>query len=67
MLKNTSLLEAKLTACQHENITFIKKSNPTLLVDNMILVSGEIARTTDFKQDYLSTIQNEMPNGKMIR
>jgi len=42
----------KLTACQQEKIVFIKKSDPTLLVDNMILVSGEIARTTDFETGF---------------
>jgi 7,8-dihydropterin-6-yl-methyl-4-(beta-D-ribofuranosyl)aminobenzene 5'-phosphate synthase len=39
----------KLTACHQEKIAFVKKTDPTLLVDNMILVSGEIARTTDFE------------------
>ncbi|WP_141241592.1 MBL fold metallo-hydrolase [Methanosarcina spelaei] len=42
----------KLTACQQEKIAFIEKSDPTLLVDNMVLVSGEIARTTDFETGF---------------
>jgi 7,8-dihydropterin-6-yl-methyl-4-(beta-D-ribofuranosyl)aminobenzene 5'-phosphate synthase len=33
-----------------KNITFIEKSVPSLLADNMILVSGEIPRTTDFEK-----------------
>ena len=42
----------KLTASQQEKIAFVKKTDPTLLVDNMILVSGEIARTTDFETGF---------------
>lgn len=42
----------QLTACQQEKIDFVKKTGPTLLVDNMILVSGEIARTTDFETGF---------------
>ncbi|WP_291565522.1 MULTISPECIES: MBL fold metallo-hydrolase [unclassified Clostridium] len=42
----------KLTALQQEKITFVKKTDPTLLVDNMILVSGEIPRTTDFEKGF---------------
>lgn len=42
----------KLTALQQEKITFVKKSGPTLLVDDMILVSGEIPRTTDFETGF---------------
>lgn len=35
-----------------DNITFIEKEDPTLLSDNMILVSGEIDRTTDFEKGF---------------
>jgi 7,8-dihydropterin-6-yl-methyl-4-(beta-D-ribofuranosyl)aminobenzene 5'-phosphate synthase len=42
----------KLTTLQQEKITILKRSEPTLLVDNMILVSGEIARTTDFETGF---------------
>jgi Metal-dependent hydrolases of the beta-lactamase superfamily II len=42
----------KLTARQQEKIAFVKKSDPTLLVGNMIFVSGEIARTTDFETGF---------------
>ena len=37
--------------CQ-KNITFIENNDPTLLLDNMILVSGEIDRTTDFEKGF---------------
>ena len=40
----------KIADLRRENITYIEKKDPTLLVDNMILVSGEIARTTDFEK-----------------
>ncbi|AKB80827.1 7,8 dihydropteroate synthase (methanopterin) [Methanosarcina barkeri 3] len=42
----------KLTTCQQKKVAFIEKSDPTLLVDNMVLVSGEIARTTDFETGF---------------
>jgi 7,8-dihydropterin-6-yl-methyl-4-(beta-D-ribofuranosyl)aminobenzene 5'-phosphate synthase len=42
----------ELTALQQEKIFFVKKSNPTLLADNMILISGEIPRTTDFETGF---------------
>ncbi|HBF37590.1 MAG TPA: MBL fold metallo-hydrolase [Firmicutes bacterium] len=42
----------QLTALQQEKIAFVKKADPTLLVDNMMLVSGEIARTTDFETGF---------------
>jgi 7,8-dihydropterin-6-yl-methyl-4-(beta-D-ribofuranosyl)aminobenzene 5'-phosphate synthase len=41
----------RLTAFQ-EKITFIQKKDPTLLFDDMILVSGEIARTTNFETGF---------------
>ncbi|CQR72605.1 ribonuclease Z [Sporomusa ovata DSM 2662] len=42
----------KLTASQQEKIVFINTVDPTLLGDDMILVSGEIARTTDFETGF---------------
>lgn len=36
-----------------DHITFIETKDPTLLSDNMILVSGEIERTTDFEKGFL--------------
>lgn len=42
----------KLTASQQEKIVLINTADPTLLADNMILVSGEIARTTDFETGF---------------
>lgn len=37
---------------RRESITFIEKVDPTLLFDDMILVSGEIDRTTDFEKGF---------------
>lgn len=42
----------KLTTSQQENITLVKKTDSTLLAHDMILVSGEIARTTDFETGF---------------
>lgn len=42
----------KLTEEQQSKITLHKKSDPTLLLDNTLLVSGEIDRTTDFETGF---------------
>ncbi|EGW40943.1 dihydropteroate synthase [Desulfosporosinus sp. OT] len=42
----------KIANLRRDNITFIEKKEPTLLSDNMILVSGEIDRTTDFEKGF---------------
>jgi Metal-dependent hydrolases of the beta-lactamase superfamily II len=42
----------KLTAAQRGKIAFVEKNGPTLLGDGTILVSGEIARTTDFETGF---------------
>ncbi len=42
----------KLAASQQEKIVLVQKSDPTPLVDNLILVSGEIARTTKFETGF---------------
>lgn len=42
----------KIDELIQENITLIEKDTPTPLVDNMILVSGEVARTTDFEKGF---------------
>lgn len=42
----------KLSSAQQKNAVFVNKTDPTLLVDDMILVSGEIARTTDFERGF---------------
>lgn len=34
------------------NIKLLEKDKPTLLLDNMLLVSGEIVRTTDFEKGF---------------
>lgn len=44
----------KLAASQQEKIVLISTAAPTLLADNMMLVSGEIARTTDFETGFPS-------------
>ncbi|MEK6777988.1 MAG: MBL fold metallo-hydrolase [bacterium] len=35
-----------------ENIEIIEKVGPSMLVDGMVLVSGEVARTTDFEKGF---------------
>lgn len=42
----------KLTASQQKKIALVNKTDPTLLVENMVLVSGEITRTTDFETGF---------------
>lgn len=42
----------KINDLRRGNITFIERKEPTLLIDNMILVSGEITRTTDFEKGF---------------
>ncbi|WPC41604.1 MBL fold metallo-hydrolase [Clostridium sp. JS66] len=42
----------KLTASQQKKIALVSKTDPTFLVDNMVLVSGEITRTTDFETGF---------------
>lgn len=42
----------KLADLGRGNITFLERNNPTLLLDNMLLVSGEIARTTSFEKGF---------------
>lgn len=42
----------KLTASQQKKTAMVNKTDPTLLVDNMVLVSGEITRTTDFETGF---------------
>jgi 7,8-dihydropterin-6-yl-methyl-4-(beta-D-ribofuranosyl)aminobenzene 5'-phosphate synthase len=35
---------------RRENIEIIEEAGPSMLVDNMVLVSGEVARTTEFEK-----------------
>lgn len=42
----------RLTDLQQKKAVIINKTEPTLLLDNMILVSGEIERTTDFETGF---------------
>lgn len=37
---------------QRENIEIIEEAAPSMLVDGMVLVSGEVARTTDFEKGF---------------
>ena len=41
-----------ISGLRRNNITFLEKVEPTLLGGNMILVSGEIERTTDFEKGF---------------
>lgn len=40
----------KRTDLRRENIELIEDVGPSMLVDNMVLVSGEVARTTEFEK-----------------
>jgi len=42
----------KLRDFRRENIEIVEEVGPSMLVDEMILVSGEIARTTDFEKGF---------------
>jgi 7,8-dihydropterin-6-yl-methyl-4-(beta-D-ribofuranosyl)aminobenzene 5'-phosphate synthase len=42
----------KLTDFRRENIEIVEEVGPSMLVDEMVLVSGEIARTTDFEEGF---------------
>lgn len=42
----------KLAELRRENITFVEKDDPTLMIHNMMLVSGEVERTTDFETGF---------------
>jgi 7,8-dihydropterin-6-yl-methyl-4-(beta-D-ribofuranosyl)aminobenzene 5'-phosphate synthase len=42
----------KIADLRRENIEVIEEVGPSMLVDGMILVSGEIARTTDFEKGF---------------
>lgn len=42
----------KVADFRRENIEIIEEVQPSMLVDEMILVSGEVARTTDFEQGF---------------
>ncbi len=45
-----SVSPPKIADLRQENITFMEKKDPTLLIDDMILVTGEIDRTTEFEK-----------------
>jgi len=42
----------KVTDFQRENIEIIEEVGPSMLVDGMILVSGEVARITDYEKGF---------------
>jgi len=52
----------KRTDFRRENIELIEEVGPSLLVDSMLLVSGEVARTTDFEKGFRT--HYAMRNGK---
>ncbi len=57
-----SISPPQITALRRENISFVENTGPTLLADNMILVSGEIARSTEFEKGFPIHYSNR--NGK---
>ncbi|NIS70541.1 MAG: MBL fold metallo-hydrolase [Proteobacteria bacterium] len=42
----------KLTDFRRENIGIVEEVGPSMLVDGMVLVSGEVARTTEFEKGF---------------
>ena len=42
----------QLAELRRENITLIEKEDPTLIMHNLMLVSGEVERTTDFETGF---------------
>lgn len=48
----TRIPAPKVADFRRENIEIIEEIGPSMLVDEMILVSGEVARTTDFEQGF---------------
>jgi 7,8-dihydropterin-6-yl-methyl-4-(beta-D-ribofuranosyl)aminobenzene 5'-phosphate synthase len=42
----------KIADLRRENIEIVEEVGPSMLLDEMILVSGEVARTTDFEQGF---------------
>ncbi len=42
----------KKAELSRENIQLIEETGPSMLVDNMVLVSGEVARTTEFEKGF---------------
>jgi 7,8-dihydropterin-6-yl-methyl-4-(beta-D-ribofuranosyl)aminobenzene 5'-phosphate synthase len=42
----------RLADYQRENIEVIESIGPSMIVDNMVLVSGEVQRTTDFERGF---------------
>lgn len=54
----------KIDELLQENIIIVKKDNPVPLINNMILVSGEIPRTTEFEKGF--PIHYTKHNGKWV-
>lgn len=52
----------QITTLRRNNIAFVETTSPTLLADSMILVSGEIARITEFERGF--PIHYSKRNGK---
>lgn len=49
---NIGLPAPKLTDYRRENIEIVEESRPLMLVEDMMLVSGTIARTTEFEKGF---------------
>lgn len=47
-----SLPAPKIQDLRQENIEIIESVGPSMLIDDMLLISGEVARTTDFEQGF---------------
>jgi 7,8-dihydropterin-6-yl-methyl-4-(beta-D-ribofuranosyl)aminobenzene 5'-phosphate synthase len=43
---------SKIAGFRRENIEIVEEVGPSILVDEMILLSGEVARTTDFEHGF---------------
>jgi hypothetical protein len=52
---------------QHENIEIITEVGLSMLVNDMVLISGEVARTSESKKDSQSITLNRTVPGSLIR
>ncbi len=60
----------QITTLRRDNIAFVETTAPTPLADNMILVSGEIARITEFEKGFpihYSKRNDKWENDPLIR
>ena len=52
---------------RRETIEVIEEVGPSMLIDNMVLVSGEVARTTEFEKGFRSITLNAATSGNPTR